>query len=303
MSDLSYIERNRGYLTASKMKTFIKSPEAYYKEFILETPTQDDESKAFLIGTAFDDYFSYWDEFWNEKYFIWESSKKEDLALECIKRWMNITWKEKKEELLYNLYWDMSWKVKLTESEWEKILWMIAEAKRQPLWDLWWKYENQVELLCTYTSKKYPNFKLKMKSTLDRLSIEKKLIRDFKTTSNIKSFAYDLSTKWWYETSMAFYQMMVRIARWVECDSILDVVQSSWTYASESFCYVKDKLNQEIIVTIFPALEKICEMTVEYEKTWDESIWMWTTWDRSQLYELSSYPFLDTALQKEFTLL
>lgn len=59
MSSQSYIERNRGYVTASKLKTFIKSPEAYYLEYIKEVPLEREDSNAFILGTAFDDHLSY----------------------------------------------------------------------------------------------------------------------------------------------------------------------------------------------------------------------------------------------------
>lgn len=59
MSSLSYIERNREFVTASKLKTFIKSPEAYYLEYIKEVAIEREDSAAFILGTAFDDALTY----------------------------------------------------------------------------------------------------------------------------------------------------------------------------------------------------------------------------------------------------
>jgi PD-(D/E)XK nuclease superfamily len=70
MSSQSYIEKNRDFVTASKLKTFIKSPEAYYLQYIKEVPSPRETSKAFTLGTAFDDALSYGAIEWNKKYFV-----------------------------------------------------------------------------------------------------------------------------------------------------------------------------------------------------------------------------------------
>lgn len=69
--------------------------------------------------------------------------------------------------------------------------------------------------------------KLKLRGTLDRLSTEKGMIRDWKTTSALKNFTFELSGKYGYEISMAFYYALVKMIRGVDCDVYLDVVQSS----------------------------------------------------------------------------
>lgn len=57
-----YVRKNRGHITASKLKIFETSPEAFFIKYILEMPLpcDDEEEKASLkIGTAADDYISY----------------------------------------------------------------------------------------------------------------------------------------------------------------------------------------------------------------------------------------------------
>ena len=62
-------------------------------------------------------------------------------------------------------YWD---KTRLTAGQWEQILWMYREAKRQPLADLWSDYMVQEEIIAEFEW-------LPLKMTLDRVNLEKNL--------------------------------------------------------------------------------------------------------------------------------
>lgn len=104
MSSLSYIEKNRGFITASKLKTFIKSPEAYYLQYIKEVPTDKATSKAFLLGTAFDDALSYGAIEWNKKYFVDDGLTVTELVEKCFSMGISPTGKEKKDELMRMVY-------------------------------------------------------------------------------------------------------------------------------------------------------------------------------------------------------
>ena len=289
-----YIQQTKGFVTASKLKEFIKSPEAYFRKYILETPLAEKESKAFLIGTAFDDYLSYGQDFFFDKYFIDSWMLVADMVRECGERGIIVESKESRESLVKKLFGDVSQKIRLTAWEGETVLGMIAEAKRQPLWDLEGGYVAQQEVTAVFQDN------LKLKGRLDRFSLEKKLIRDFKTTSDVTKFQGELASKFGYEISMAFYYLLVKISYWVECDVILDVVQSSAPYASEVFGYKKDRLELIIGSTIIPVLETLKQMTDLWEETGDETVWTQPV-DRHNLFYLDSYPILETAKQEDIT--
>lgn len=104
MSSLSYIERNRNCITASKLKTFIKSPEAYYKQYIKEVAMTKESSRAFTLGTAFDDALSYGAIEWNKKYFFDDGLTVLELVEKCFSMGIAPTGKEKKDELLRMVY-------------------------------------------------------------------------------------------------------------------------------------------------------------------------------------------------------
>lgn len=68
-----YVVKNREVVTASKLKMFEKSPEAYFVKYILEMPLpsdDEDEKSNLKVGTAIDDYISYGEMEFNAKYFI-----------------------------------------------------------------------------------------------------------------------------------------------------------------------------------------------------------------------------------------
>ena len=96
---------------------------------------------------------------------------------------------------------------------------------------------------------------------------------------------------------MAFYYALVKIQHDVECDIILDVVQSSGVYQSEVFMYQKEQMNAILSSTIIPALDKLLELHAKWNETGDEAVWMEKTEDRYKLFDLPTYPILDTALQ------
>lgn len=295
MSSLSYIERNRWVLTASKLKTFIKSPEAYFKQYIQEVSIDKESSRAFTLGTAFDDALSYGAIEWNKKYFVDDGLTVAELVEKCFSMGMAPTWKEKKDELLRMAHGDIDSKTRLTASEWESIRGMLSEATRQPLWDIYGDYEKQAVIEGMYKGK------LKLRGTLDRLSIEKGMIRDWKTTSALKNFTFELSGKYGYEISMAFYYALVKMIRGVDCDVYLDVVQSSGVYQSEVFCYQKERMHTVLIDTIIPALDKLLEMTEDWEASGDCEIWKVQPANRYELFDLETYPILETWIQTQIS--
>lgn len=86
--------------------------------------------------------------------------------------------------------------------------------------------------------------------------------------------------------------------RKVDCDVILDVVQSSGRFQSEVFQYQKERMEQVLAETIFPALDRLLEMTLEWEATGDEAVWTSTkTENRYELFDLDTYPLLESGKQ------
>lgn len=297
MSSLSYIERNRDFVTASKLKTFIKSPEAYYLEYIKEIAIEREDSAAFILGTAFDDALTYWPAEFQKKYFIDEGLTVSDMVAKCYDLGIPVDAKESKTGLMRKLYWaEFETKIRLTASNGVALTGMLHEAGRQPLWDLWGEYEKQAKIEALYKGK------LKLRGTLDRLSVQKALIRDYKTTSSLKDFTFKLSDKYGYDKSMAFYYMLVKMIRGVDCDVVLEVVQSSGHFQSEVFQYQKERMEQTLNDTIFPALDLLLEMTLEWEATGDEAVWTSTkTENRYELFDLDTYPYLESGKQEKIS--
>lgn len=58
MSSKSYLDQNRGFFTASKLKCYKKNPEEYYLQYVKEVHVEKNE-RHFIIGTAFDDLVTY----------------------------------------------------------------------------------------------------------------------------------------------------------------------------------------------------------------------------------------------------
>jgi hypothetical protein len=75
-----YLEKNRWFITASKLKYFLTfGPEAYYYKFVKELVLDEPEKDYYVVWTAFDDLVSYW-----ETYFF---VKLAPIPYECIIVW------------------------------------------------------------------------------------------------------------------------------------------------------------------------------------------------------------------------
>lgn len=286
-----YIEENRGFITASKLKTFLKSPEEFYLLYIKEEkPPYEKEKKAFKIWTALDDYLSYWKKAFEEKYFFDEWLLKAQLVERLETDWVDCKWL-KVDELKRLYYWDVSNKIKLSDQEYQDILWMINELKRQPIFDINWKYENQKTFIWKYKN-------LQLKGTLDRFWVD--TIRDYKTTGDICKFIWDWESKLKYDISMSFYWILVSCATGQKPELILDVVQSSAPYPFRSYKIPKDKIWQVVNQTIIPALDTLDRMMTAWELTKDESIWKVKTKDFYELAKDEIYPLMSTTIQTDF---
>ena len=96
---MSYVEENRGYITASKLKLFMKSKEAYKKVYVDEVDTSFiKESKSLENGTIVDSYILTPEQFKRE-YAILEGTKKDDLIRQCLEQNIPVEKSDKVEDL------------------------------------------------------------------------------------------------------------------------------------------------------------------------------------------------------------
>lgn len=259
-SSREYLDKNRWFITASKLKYFLTFwPEAYYYKFVKEIILEEEEKDYYTVGTAFDDLLSYGEDFFTDKYYIDEWLLKDDLIKKCEEKGFRIDGKV--EDLKKRLYRD---KIKLTPLQWESVLWMYKEAKRQPLVDLWNPlYMAQKDIECEFEG-------LKLKGTLDRLNLEEKMIRDRKTSGQFQNFEYNLETTFDYILSMAFYYTLVKVNYKIDCDVILDVFGKSKPYPYMWYKLDKVRLLSSLENKIIPWLRALKEC---YEKDEWKSIY------------------------------
>lgn len=305
-SQAEYLEKNRWFITASKLKYFISFwPEAYYYKFVKEIILDEQEKEYYMIWTAFDDLVSYWEDFFMDKYYIDEWYLKEDLIRMCEEKEFITTWKV--EDLRKRLFWD---KIRLTKLQWEQILGMYQEAKRQPLVDLWNpNYKKQFDIECEFEW-------LKLKWTLDRISLEDKIIRDWKTSSQFQKFEYNIETTFDYILSMSFYYVLAKVNYWIECDVILDVFGRTAPFPYMWYKLDKPRLLASLENKIIPWLKalKECYDTDTWESVypinyvsqnrfWD--IITYTKWEpiaRTKLMESEYYWMLKWWICQDFIL-
>lgn len=302
-----YVQDNRGYITASKLKYFLEYwPEAYKLKYVDEIPEEDEEEwekRYFVIGQAFDDLVSYGDEYFKENYVIDNWLKKESLQRELEKQWYDTKGKDKKE--LQEMFF--SGKTRLTKTEGDMILWMYREAKRQPMADIGGAYEVQKEITAEYCW-------LPIKWTLDRFDGERQLIRDRKTTGNVQFLEYNIETKFDYVLSMAFYYTLARVKYNVDCDVILDVLWKKKPYPYFPYRIDKDRLFYSVQNKIKPWLEALIECyntnqwdsvyAIDYRTT--DSNWYpvehkkWEPIHRTKLMQSGYYTMLESAKAQDF---
>lgn len=212
---MDYREKNKWFITASKLKLFLDSPLLYKAVYVDEVPLDDiKKSPALEIGTMVDKALLTPVEF-DEEYAFPVAGLKADLIAYCQKYNIPLAGNEKVDDLKALIYGD---KKVLTEAQSLVVNGILSEMARQPLWS--WHpdgpdYWSQTELEWTFG-------KLKIKWTLDRLYLngDTAIIRDLKTTSQMYYNAYanntqffnDLQTKdtFHYKLQMAMYVWLIR---------------------------------------------------------------------------------------------
>lgn len=302
----TYIIKNRGFITASKLKDFMKSPEYYFRKYILEQNIDAEEKTCFKLGTAIDDLISFGQEKFEEKYFIDEGLLKPELEALAIKKGIPLEAKESVVTLREKIYWN--YKIRLTPWEGTIVKRVIKEFSRQKLFDYNGKYETQRTFTGSYKS-------LKLQGTLDRFRIIKEdkdsihiHIRDTKTTWNITKFKFQAVAELGYDTSMSFYNLLtiLELKREKQNPNLkinatltLDACQTTGQYPSRYVHIPPELVEGKIKKTIIPALDTLNTMTEYWEKHKDPSLFLVKT-PFEDTIDLDLYGEMETTIQDEF---
>lgn len=236
-----YVEKNRGYMTSSKLKLFMKDPFAYYLAYEKEClPSLT--TGALDMGTYFDDFVNLGGrEGWEKKYIILEPRAK------------RTGYKGNK--------------IPITNADGKILLLAFEELERQPLFDLYGKYEKQKELKAEYTAKN--GLKIKIRCTLDRYGVfepkgyedhalfGKVMIRDTKFIESVDKVMFKIQD-YDYIFSMSFYNTVDFVNTGESKPTTLDFVDK--TKDNKTYCMI---IEQQTIEkerhTIIAALEKYAE--------------------------------------------
>jgi len=292
MSTSDYIKRNEGFITSSKLQLFLNNSEEYKLTFIDWISSEWPEARHFVIWRAIDDLLSHWAEYFEANYHVDKGYLKEDLQDLLDAKWVTYKKADSKRVLEKLFYWSsLDKKERLTAGEGTMIMWMYKEFLRQPLADLGWEYEPQKELIVEYKG-------WKLKGTMDRFSKVKALIRDYKTTANLKKFWYELTT-WmldWYIFQLAFYKFLAREAEGVVCECLLDVIDKTATTCSEVYSINAERIDAEM-PRVMETLDKFIEAHETGNFSWPPPDMRW------KVLESPLYPILDSAIQKEITII
>jgi len=297
MSEKSYIERNKGKISQSKLKVFIENMEDYKLQYIDEISLPQEDWRHFVIWTALHDALGYWMDYFNKKYFLQNKNMLKDDYINALEEmWYSTEWKVSElEKRFYEAKWNP---IKLTAWESEMLTSMLEEVARQPLTDIWWNYLKEQEIEVEYTSSRW-NWKLILKWTLDRIDTEKKLIRDWKTCASITKLLKDIT---WGDKSylfqISFYWLLAKINYWIECEAVLDMIDKT-----KNTCYYGLKITREQILEQIPIITKSLDDLIDENnkmKEWKPCFMSITNDEIEKTFESKTYKFQKSSIQKEF---
>ena len=183
-----YYIQNAGFVTATKAKNFMKCP-ACFKA--IEDGYIPPSTAAMEFGTLMHEIMEKGVEHFTKHYEILEPRKK------------TTTYE--------------GFKHPITNSEGQKIMNILDEMSRHPIFDIGGEYLKEEALTGKFRDK------LPLRSKLDRISVEKGLIRDWKFTADPEKFKYAI-LDFNYLFSMAFYWILAKQKYDKEFRLILDVV-------------------------------------------------------------------------------
>jgi len=288
---MDYTAQNKGFITQSKLKVFLNNPEEYKFRFIDEVKIEEEEWRHFVIGTAIHDLVWYWLNYFADKYFLQQKRMlKQDYIDELDTLWHSTAWTVAElEKRFFEAIWD---KIKLSATESKMILSMYEEILRQPLTEFNWNYEKERQVEVDYRG-------LKLRWTLDRIDLENKVIRDWKTTASIPKLLKDMT---WGENpylfQVSFYWLMAKIEFGIECDVVLDIVDKS-----KNTCYYWLKFTKDQILEQIPLITNALDSLIEENKKLEawETAFAWVAPDlREKTFESDYYKLMESSIQQNF---
>lgn len=292
----NYVIRTRNIITSSKLKCFLNNPVEYKLKYVDEVEIEWEDKRYFVVWWAFDYLIAEWEEKFLEKYYIDDWLVKDELLQKAKEKWEieeSVLKKWKLPELRAYIYdWRNESKIRLTPAEWRDIMWMYREVMRQPIADMWSEYETHHQIQAKYKS-------LTIWWELDRFSLEKKLIRDWKTTGRIDFFEYDMSETFDYIMSMAFYYTLVKINYDIDCEVILDVIHKNSPYQFIAYKLDKQTLYHKMIEKVKPWLDLLEKA---YQENKREAIYplTWQKIPRAELMKSPYYSLMEESIQDSF---
>ena len=211
---MTYLERNKGFLTWSKLKAY---KDCCYKYKLMYVDGHwGADTKATIL--------------WTHLHRMCEIG--------------SVEWMAEVEILAPNKRKWISDLPTVTNSEWVLLMNAYKELERQDSMELHHeKYEEEVELTCEYRW-------VQVKATMDRLDRKGKVIRDFKLLADSSKFKTDYfpSYAFWYDFQCLFYYVVCREALWIECDFIFDIVDKKKNAASVSYKLTNEWLKDNAYV-------------------------------------------------------
>lgn len=302
----NYLEKNRGFITASKIKLFLDSPEMYKAVYVDEVDTSNIKIPETIEDGKMVDEYLLSPEVFHQNYFLPEGKMlKADYITALMDAGIGFDPKETVEQLKTKLVGD---KTVVTPAKTDMLKGILNEVSRQPLWS--WKpgdkeYQHQVDLVMEYRGEK-------IKGTLDRLYLDEEkgeaIIRDLKTSSSLwyntyaktTQFVKDLSTTdpFHYKLQMAMYVKLIQSTYPTinKIKVIIDAVATKDPYYYEAIEYDIDEL-----VAYWSQIESVLDTMIDWkEANYSEEYVapaVRAALAGNRYYKLD----VDDAIQKEFT--
>lgn len=295
---MNYIEKNRGFITKSKLFLYMQSKEAYWRVYELEQPTDFvKESKALDFWTKVDLLMTDPKQF-EEQYFLNTKGNllKHELQAMCDDRGIPYAKSTTVADLKALLFGNRE---VIDGVDAEKLVAIQKELARQPLYDYGGDYLCQEEIVAEL-------YGHKIKGTIDRLSVEKKLIRDLKTSKDIEyldgkdmiRLQYNLENwdEYGYGMQLAWYYMLCLIRYDQKFAWVLDCVGTVNPYAYVGYQYDVATLEHIAIKILFPAMQELAEDLKVGESAFlnDSSV------SRDSLVWCRYYQMLEQSIQDDF---
>lgn len=240
MPEKSYLEKNRGVITSSKLAAFEFCQYLYFLQYEKEV-VPEKQTDPMLFGTAFDDFHSYGEEEWNKKYIVVDRKiDPEELHEKVVaknaqhEKAKTPATKEKYLAELKELEKRVG-VIQLPKSMGEKLERCNTEAARQPLW----KFDRekaQVEIIVDYKGEK-------LKCTIDQLRLDEEIICDVKTSGAIHILLTKFREK--YIRQLTFYQLLVELKHDKKCSGELQVATTEDPSHFVKFSLSKEGLNDQ----------------------------------------------------------